>query len=307
MDKEGIISETSILSNLRMLFWCQNTSKMYTETVETYNKFTEKLSEKQKYSQSLAEFMGIAYYGVHEYNKSLDFFSKARYFFDDEQVIEILKSDGYKPFNKKRKKLLDKTLFSYIESKLITLSLNDDNQVEKISKWLKKHDAVDAKDESGNPHIYYAMKKDNAEIVKLLIKSGADVNYKNENGMPLIVITGFYDSPKTMKLLIKYVPDVNIKSDGGWTALHSAASNGHTDTCKILLSAGLSPEERPGKSKKGYFTPIYAAMEKKHDDIVNLFIKHGISKDILDEARKVNATFDRIDNKLDNIERALKK
>ena len=63
----------------------------------------------------------------------------------------------------------------------------------------------------------------------------------------------------------------SASSDDGLTALHHAASQGHTAIVQLLLAhnANLHAETMDGK------TPLQLAAQHGHRDIVNLLKSHG--------------------------------
>jgi len=73
------------------------------------------------------------------------------------------------------------------------------------------------------------------DIVKLLIKAGADINAKNEYGDTPLIVASRYNQMDIVKLLIKAGADINIKNKGGNTALMIAFRYGYEDIVDLLL------------------------------------------------------------------------
>lgn len=128
-------------------------------------------------------------------------------------------------------------------------------KIKLIKKIIDKGVNVNYKDDKGNPPIYYAMQKDNDEIVDILIKAGADINYINKDGLPFIVITAYYNSPKTMKLLIDAGVDVNYKGKSKKTAIQIVfeTSNNYMSV-KSLLDAGATFDPEFFSAAQSYIT-----------------------------------------------------
>ena len=76
-----------------------------------------------------------------------------------------------------------------------------------------------------------------ADVVKHLLKEGAEANRRSFNYSPLsrAAMQGHID---VVKLLLEGGAEINIKDGFGSTPLHNAASCGHIETVKMLISAG---------------------------------------------------------------------
>lgn len=75
------------------------------------------------------------------------------------------------------------------------------------------------------------------EVVKALIKSGANVNEAPCGWTPLhfAVCNGYTD---IVNILIENKANINAKSNGGWTPLLIAHKNGYMSIVKTLLEKG---------------------------------------------------------------------
>ena len=70
------------------------------------------------------------------------------------------------------------------------------------------------------------------EILKYLIKHGADVNLITQIGSPLHIAASF-GNLKMMQILHNHGADVNsVKEENGFSPLHEAAEEGHFEACK---------------------------------------------------------------------------
>jgi ankyrin repeat protein len=119
------------------------------------------------------------------------------------------------------------------------------------------------------------------DIVKLLLKHGADIN-NYERDMLLIFSIIHENGPiiKIIKLLLANGADPNIAYKNGSYPLHFAAQNGYYEVVKLLLQYGAKVNE-PGY--KG-ITPILFAFvytdRGPHVDVINLLIEHWAESDI---------------------------
>ena len=85
----------------------------------------------------------------------------------------------------------------------------------------------------------------NVELVKQLVKNGANVNIQNREGAtPLHMAASggqveiLPNAGAIVEILLKAGADVNIQDTDGDTPLHYAAYKGHTEAVEALLNAG---------------------------------------------------------------------
>jgi ankyrin repeat protein len=79
----------------------------------------------------------------------------------------------------------------------------------------------------------------------LLIDQGADldtVSSGNVARVPPLGTAAFARLVPMARLLLDAGADVNGRGDGGFTALHSAAQNGHVELVRLLLERGADPD-----------------------------------------------------------------
>ena len=81
----------------------------------------------------------------------------------------------------------------------------------------------------------------NGQIVKRLIKAGADVNIARRDGNTALTLINFYDRGEctdAQVALLESGANVNAADTSGGTALMNAASNGNVEVVKMLLERG---------------------------------------------------------------------
>jgi len=110
-----------------------------------------------------------------------------------------------------------------------------------IELLLKAGANANAISSAGSPVLHYAANHGHADVVKLLIDKGADVNSQvNNNAMALHYACGYGDQTKhvpnaeVVKLLLKHGANPNIRDPDGLTPLQSAIKYNYTDIIKLL-------------------------------------------------------------------------
>ena len=89
-----------------------------------------------------------------------------------------------------------------------------------------------------NEKLLEAVKSNEIEEVKKLIKEGADVNVVDKNGATALHKASYWDHSEIVKMLIEAGANVNVVNKYGITALHLASLLGHSEIVKILKEAG---------------------------------------------------------------------
>ncbi|AGC02287.1 ankyrin repeat protein [Acanthamoeba polyphaga moumouvirus] len=121
------------------------------------------------------------------------------------------------------------------------------------------------------------------EIVKLLLKSGADINSINNLGETALMIcsqySNIYSTPETVKLLLEYGANPNIKSYQNLTALILSCMYSNTDsnneTVEILLNNGADVNLTCRDNISALY--ISCGITRKYSNIntIKLLIKYG--------------------------------
>lgn len=125
-----------------------------------------------------------------------------------------------------------------------------------------------------DPLIRVAAEQGHIEIVKELIKAGADVNatcetYTSCNDTPLTIFSqnGNLDM---VKALLKAGANVDLDK-----ALYGASKLGHTKIVEELIKAGADVNYMSKENDMFYPTSLSIAIEKGHKEIISLLKKHG--------------------------------
>ena len=162
------------------------------------------------------------------------------------------------------------------------------NNIEMAELLLKYNADVNAEVDLTDSVLIGAVDNNNMEMVKLLLSYGADIDYQGFRGRTALFCALEYNRKENIemvKLLIKNKADVNIAYDGDYeneeTPLMYAAMKGYKETVKILI------ENKADINKRNIYNAnalIYAYMYG-HDDIANILLQNG--SDSLDKSLKV--------------------
>lgn len=141
------------------------------------------------------------------------------------------------------------------------------NDLAGVKSALKTGANVNAKDQSGWTALDHSIQKKNAQLVKLLIQAKAQVNPLNEliGGRPLLRATSLGQT-EIVRLLIKSGANVNDVSEKGSTALMNAAFYGHNDIVRMLITAKADVN----LSGESGFAPLDLALQMHHAEAAKL-------------------------------------
>ena len=119
----------------------------------------------------------------------------------------------------------------------------------------------------------------NLEIVKYLIEKGAKIDAKNDSGEQPIHYAVASGKLETLKLLVENGANHNAKDNDGNTPLHKAVEFGLQDCVKYLIEHGSDVDSRNERNQ----TPLMIAVLKSYIGIVKYLIAHGAKIDVEDE------------------------
>lgn len=154
-----------------------------------------------------------------------------------------------------------------------------DQDLAAVRKIIKGGGDVNEVDGEGNTPLLIAVLTRNAKLVDELLKLGADPNKARPDGKGPLFGAVRVGEEKIAQTLLKGGAEVdaplsmdhNGVAVGGCTALYIAAPLGHLPSCKVLTSSGASLE---AANDLGY-TPLMAAIEGDHEEVIDFFLKSG--------------------------------
>lgn len=148
-----------------------------------------------------------------------------------------------------------------------------------VKKLINGGADVNEVDGEGNTALLIAVLTRQAKLVEELLKLGADPNQARPDGKGPLFGSVRVGDEKISQLLLKsgakvdapLIMEHNGTDVGGCTALYVAASLGHLSFCRILLSSGALLD---AANDLGY-TPLMAAIEGGHEDVIDFLLKSG--------------------------------
>jgi uncharacterized protein len=125
---------------------------------------------------------------------------------------------------------------------------------------------VDAYSADGFTPLGFAVFFAQPEIVKALLKSGADVNLPSRESMKVTPLASAAAAKQTeiARLLINHGANVNARAASGHIPLHEAAGNGNVELVKLLVENGAEVNAKTDDGK----TPLDFAIEYKRPEVI---------------------------------------
>lgn len=155
-----------------------------------------------------------------------------------------------------------------IKMKLNLVDAVKQNNLELAKELIAKGADVNQKDSSGNSLLIVSSANGSAEIVQLLISSGAALDAVDANMKATALHAAAYlGHPEVMKLLVEHGIDLNAQGPyNGYTALHDAVLQNNTEGVKILVGSQANTNL---KGKDGN-TPLMLAKRGGKPEIIKI-------------------------------------
>ena len=180
-----------------------------------------------------------------------------------------------------------------------------------VQDLVARHGNLDEQDEMGWSLLFHALARDDAELVRVLMKGGADTKRILENGVAAVQFASENGYCEGLRALLEQgiAPDLR-GSDNQFSALFLAVRSRHPDCARVLLEHGADPnlqntEERlvalhvagwrglfesaellleaganPNAQNDRGHTPLHFAAARGYPEIVRMLLVHGADPSI---------------------------
>jgi len=151
-----------------------------------------------------------------------------------------------------------------------------------VDLLLKSGADINAKDKRSLTPLFVASVFGNEDIMKLLLENNADPNARdNEKETPIFYAifrsTKLKNAKEVVKILLRYGADVNAVNKNGRTLLHLAVSYADLDLIKLLVENGANINTKDNNGR----TVLYDAInrvKKENEDKIKEIIKYLLEK-----------------------------
>ena len=153
-----------------------------------------------------------------------------------------------------------------------------------IAPLIKQGAQVNPKDGSLVP-LAQALYMQNAPMVKLLLKHGADVSLNDKNHWALLIIAVYFQRADLVRLLLKYKAPVNVcdtyYNSRGYrlerTPLILAIKNNSLDIAESLLEAGADVNQSVNNCTQ---SPLLMAIQTGSEQALDLLLKYNVDVNV---------------------------
>jgi len=143
--------------------------------------------------------------------------------------------------------------------------------VNKVTAYLDQGIDINAKDEQGKTVLFYAVRGNHKDIVKLLVAKGADINARDKGGYTPLCYAIWNDDKDLAGFLISKGADVTLTAEKDYPPIYYAVWNDDLDTVKLLVAKGAKFDVKVLDDR----TAFHYALSQGSKDIVEFFVSKG--------------------------------
>jgi len=167
------------------------------------------------------------------------------------------------------KKLFETHVSGDVIEELVKAAANGD--LIKVEELLGRPDCNVNGVFAGHTALQAASQNGHLEVLRLLLRSGANLELEDKDGDQAVHHAAFGDEPGVMEVISAAGADLNARNKRRQTALHIAVNKGHVGVVKILLGQSCHPSLQDSEGD----TPLHDAISKKRDDMLSLLLDHN--------------------------------
>lgn len=131
---------------------------------------------------------------------------------------------------------------------------------------------VNRPEADGTTTLHHAVRDDDIDTVRKLLREGADPKVSNRYGVTPLSLAATNGDPAMIEILLKAGADPNAALSGGQTILMTAARTGNANVVRTLIEHGATVDAR--ERSYGETALMWAAAEN-HPDAAKVLIEHG--------------------------------
>ena len=132
-----------------------------------------------------------------------------------------------------------------------------------------------------NP-LHKASENGRTDIVQLLLEHNADVDLPTKWQWTPLAVSSSYGHLEVSQLLVQHGANVNALNDANWTPLNFASLKGHLAIVRFLIDNGADVDSISNEGR----TPLHSAARNGHLDVVKLLLESGADFNIRDDDAK---------------------
>lgn len=152
-----------------------------------------------------------------------------------------------------------------------------------LVRILIKHGAdVNLKDGMGSNPLVGACQYGNEDIIRILLENGCDINNTDIEGLTPLGRAVFYRKPRSVEVLLEKGCDMEIADNDNQTPIFIACWDGYEEICQKLLEKGCNMEHR---DKSGN-TPVFGPCLYGHTEILKMLIEKGVDLNVESEDKE---------------------
>ena len=141
-----------------------------------------------------------------------------------------------------------------------------------VVRVLLKHGAdVTHQDEHGLTPLHRASQHGHLEVVCVLLEHGATANSSDYSNWTPLHGASQDGHLEMVRVLLEHGANVHALDHGGWTPLQFPSHNGHLGVVLVLLEYGVDANTRD----RSNWTPLHSASQQGHLEIVQVLLEHG--------------------------------
>lgn len=168
----------------------------------------------------------------------------------------------------------------FADGKTPLITALQSNNVELVRLMLKNGANVDGVDNYSSTALMFAIKFDQKDMVALLLSYNPDIFMEDNATITSLMVAVLQNNSKIVSMLLDYEAKSKNKNAANidkLRALNLASDLGYVEIVKILLSQGTSIKQLPNGE-----TPLLFAAKSGNEEIVRMLLKHNFSPNLKD-------------------------